>query len=145
MKKLGMLKHVLILWALVACGGHKQADTTPPPDQGPTTTTDNSGGVMIPPEKMDEVTQDLKRKNMMVSRCLAEAMEAQEVPKGTHGHITFEIKIGTDGHTTSVKVIKTDVEAKSVIDCATKHVEDTAFPTMPKIYETSYTFAMEAN
>jgi len=141
-----MLKHVLLLAALVACGGHKKADTTPVPDNNePTHTATDSGDSMIPPEKMDEVTQDLKRKNMIVSRCLATAMENGEVKKGTHGHITFEIKIGTDGHTTSVKVQKSDIDAQSVIGCATRHVEDIGFPTLPKPYETSYTFAMEAN
>jgi hypothetical protein len=82
---------------------------------------------------------------MIISRCLADAMEAGEVPRGTHGHIVFEIKIGTDGHATDAKVDKTDVQAKSVIDCAKKHVMDTGFPELPHPYETSFTFAMEAN
>ena len=141
-----MVKHLVVMAALVACGGHKKADTTPPPDPGDDHPTHvDNGGNMIPPEKMDEVTQDLKRRNMLVSRCLATAMENGEVKRGTHGHIAFEIKIGTDGHATSVKVIRTDVEAKSVLDCATKHVQDTGFPELPKPYETSYTYAVEAN
>jgi hypothetical protein len=139
------MKHVVLIALLVACGHKKPPDTTPPDDNDHPVQTTNNDQNMIPPEKMDEVTQDLKRKNMIVSRCLATAMEAGEVKKGTHGHITFEINIGTDGHTTAVKVLKTDIDAKSVIGCAQKHVEDTGFPTLPKPYETSYTFAMEAN
>jgi hypothetical protein len=141
-----MWKQALLLAVVVACGGHKQPDTTPPPDHGGGGEVhhDNDAN-MIPPEKMDEVVQDLKRKNMIVSRCLATAMENGEVKHGTHGHITFEINIGTDGRATGAKVNKTDVESKAVIDCATRHVMDTGFPTLPKPYETSYTFAMEAN
>jgi len=102
-------------------------------------------GAMIPPEKMDEVQTNLGRRQMIISRCLAAAMENQEVKRGTKGHITFEIHIGTSGVVDSVKVIKTDIEAKSVTACATKHVQETGFPTLPKPYETSYTYAMEAN
>jgi hypothetical protein len=143
-----MLKHVLVLSVvLVACGHKKPADdnTGPTIDMNDHTRHSDDSGNMIPPEKMDEVTQDLKRKNMIVSRCLATAMENGEVKHGTRGRITFEINIGTDGHATNVKVDRTDIETKSVIDCATRHVQDTAFPTLPKPYETSYTFAMEAN
>jgi hypothetical protein len=143
-----MVKHVLVLsLVLVACGHKKPADdnTGPTIDMADHTRHSDDTGNMIPPEKMDEVTQDLWRKNMIVSRCLANAMEAGEVKRGTHGHITFELTVTPDGHASNVKVIKSDVDAKSVIDCATKHVQDTGFPTLPKPYETSYTFAMEAN
>ncbi|HEY3804624.1 MAG TPA: hypothetical protein VGL61_18540 [Kofleriaceae bacterium] len=129
-----------------ACGGHKQADTTP--DTNPNTTEtpppDESGN-MLSPDKMDEVNNDLKRKEMIISRCLADAMEAGEVPRGTHGHIRFEIKIGTDGHATDVHVDKTDIQANSVIECAKKHITDIEFPTLAHAYETSYLYAMEAN
>jgi hypothetical protein len=141
------MKNVLFLAALLCGCHHKQADTTEP--SGPM--VDNTphptagGGDIIPPEKMDEVQTDLGRRQMIVSRCLATAMEANEVKRGTHGHITFEIRIGTGGSAESVKVIKSDIDAKSVLDCATKHVQDTGFPTLPKAYETSYTYAMEAN
>ncbi|HET9987002.1 MAG TPA: hypothetical protein VFQ65_00740 [Kofleriaceae bacterium] len=141
------MKNVLFLAALLFGCHHKQADTTEP--TGPTIDTSphpsSGGGDIIPPEKMDEVQTDLSRRQMIISRCLATAMENQEVKHGTHGHITFEIRIGTSGSAESVKVIKTDIDAKSVLDCATKHVQDTGFPTLPKAYETSYTYAIEAN
>ena len=143
-----MVKHVLLMAALVACGGHKPADDTTPDTRmamttGPSESADNAN--MIPPEKMDEVTQNLKRKNAIVSHCLATAMEAGAVPRGTHGHISFEIKIGTEGHATDATLIKTDVQAPEVVECAKKHVMETAFPNLPKPYETSFSFAMEAN
>ena len=137
----------LLSFASFGCH-HKQADTEPRGelvDNSAHPTPGGGEGAMIPPEKMDEVQTDLGRRQMIVSRCLATAMENQEVKRGTKGHITFEIKIGTSGHAESVKVIKTDIEAKSVSDCATKYVQETGFPTLPQPYETSYTFAMEAN
>jgi hypothetical protein len=142
-----MTKSVLLIAALMFGCHHKQADTTEPtgPRVDNTEHHTEGGGDMIPPEKMDEVQTNLGRRNMIISRCLATAMENKEVPKGTHGRITFEIKIGTSGSAESVKVIKSDIEAKSVLECATKHVQETGFPNLPRTYETSYTYAMEAN
>lgn len=141
------MNKLALIVLLAACGGHKSqtAEPTGPQVDNTPGTAQDQGGNMIPPEKMDEVTTNLSRRNMIVSRCLATAMENKEIPKGTHGHITFEIHIGTGGTAESVKVIKTDIESKSVVDCATKHVQETGFPTLPHPYETSYTYAMEAN
>jgi len=142
-----MTKSVLLISALMFGCHHKPADTTEPTGpQVDNTEHHTAGGTdMIPPEKMDEIQTNLGRRNMIVSRCLAIAMENKEVPRGTHGHITFEIKIGTNGSAESVKVIKTDIEPKSVLDCAAKHVQETGFPTLPRSTETSYTYVMEAN
>jgi hypothetical protein len=144
------MRYVLLATLLVACGGKQTTDDTEP--TGPSVmgqqdtgdSTDRSGA-MIPPDKMDEVSQDLDRRRDTVSRCLAQAMDNREVKRGTHGKVTFEIVIGTSGHTESVKLDKTDIQDKGVVDCATKIVQETAFPELPHRYETSYTFAMEAN
>ncbi len=128
--------------AITACGGHKQASTTttPPPPPPP-----DNGGTMVAPEQIDEIQHDFERKNEIISNCLAMAMDAQEVKRGTHGEVSFEVVVGTNGSATSVKVIKTNLTAKSVIDCATKHVQEIEFPHIPRRYETSYEYAMEAN
>jgi hypothetical protein len=148
-----MVKHLGLLGSIAlvcACGGKQQTSpdmtsTSPAQDENSPPPAQDESANMIPPEKMDEVQQELKRKEMIVSHCLASSMELGEVPRGTHGHVRFEIKIGTDGHATDVSVDRTDIQAKSVIECAKKHVMDTAFPTLPHPYETSYMFAMEAN
>jgi hypothetical protein len=146
-----MLKNLGLTIVLVAaaCGGKNKNNAE---EGGPTidtqaTTgdpTDRSGS-MVPPEKMEEVQNALLRKNAIVSRCLAQAVDAGEAPKGTHGKITLEIKISPAGQATSVEVVKTSIESKEVQGCVKKHVEEVAFPTLPKEYETSYTYAMEAN
>ncbi len=142
-----MMKHVLCAVVLMAaCGGKSKSDTMHVDESGeqPNAVPDSSAN-MIPPEKMDEVTQALKRKQMIVSRCLADAMESNQVKRGTHGKITFEIVMDTSGKPSSVKVDKTDIQADSVIECAKKHVMDVQVSALPHQYETSYTFAMEAN
>ena len=146
-----IVKRALLVAVVVAgCGGKQKTDDTEPAGPsvlGQQDTGDSSdhSGSMIPADKMDEVAQDLGRRRDIVSRCLASAMEAKQVARGTHGRITFEIVIDTSGHAASVKVDKTDIQDQSVVECATKRVQDTAFPQLPKQYETSYTFAMEAN
>ena len=146
-----IVKRALLVAVLVAgCGGKQKTDDTEP--TGPSVlgqqdtgdSTDHSGN-MIPADKMEEVSQNLGRRRDIVSHCLALAMEAKSVPRGTHGRVTFEIIIDQSGHASTVKVVKTDIQDAGVLDCATKRVQDTAFPQLPKQYETSYTFAMEAN
>ena len=134
---------LLIAIATAACGGHKQV-VTPPPDPG-TTPPVETGNTMVTPEQVDEIQHDFARKNQIISRCLAMAMDAKDVKRGTHGKVSFEVVIESSGSASSVKVIKSDIEAKSVIDCAIKHVQEIEFPHVAQRYETSYTYAMEAN
>ena len=144
------MKKILLFAVLAACGGHKSTGPTDPSgpsvmgvqDQGDP--SDHSGS-MIPPEKMDEVQNDLKRKQMIISRCLADAVEAGEAKKNTHGKITLELTVSTSGKAENVKVVKTDIETQSVQECTKKHVQDIEFPQLPKPYETSFTYAMEAD
>jgi hypothetical protein len=149
---MAMLKPILLatlVTFVAACGGTQKAKEPDNPNSvlGMKDSGDNTdrSGNMISPDKMDEVQQALKRKSNIISQCLAVAMENKEVKRGTHGRITFEITVAPSGHASSVKVDKTDLETQSVIDCAKKHVEEVAFPELPKAYETSYTYAMEAN
>ncbi|MDB4954082.1 MAG: hypothetical protein JWO36_1651 [Myxococcales bacterium] len=141
---------LVVCLLVVGCGGHKHDDTTAE-EHGPSVLGVGGGPVrddsanMIPPEKMDEVNQNLKRKNPVISRCLANAMENKDVPKGTRGKVTLEIMIAPSGHASSVKVIKSDITADVVLNCVKKHVEEIAFPEFQKQYETSYTYSMEAN
>ena len=140
---------LLAVLTVAACGGKNKNDA----DEGGATIdtqattgdpTDRSGS-MVPPEKMDEIANLLSRKQMIISRCLSTAVEAGEAPKGTHAKITLAIKISPSGHADQVDVIKSTIDIKSVQGCVKRHVEEIAFPTLPKVYDTSHTYAMEAN
>ncbi len=144
-----MKKLLCAVLLIAACGGKQKTG-------GPGPTVDETGehadqvpdqsANMIPPEKMDEVNNDLHRKAMIISQCLASAMDEKEVPRGAHGKVTLELVIGTAGKADSVKVVKSDFrQAPKVEDCVVKHVKDIEFPQLPKSYETSYTYPMEAN
>lgn len=146
MKKLA----IAVLLVAAACGGKNKNAT----EEGGGATIDTQAttgdptdrsGSMVPPEKMEEVQNALLRKNAIVSRCLSQAVDAGEAPKGSRGKITLEIKIAPSGQATSVEVVKSSIESKEVQGCVKKKVEEVAFPTLPKEYETSYTYAMEAN
>lgn len=144
------MKKILLLAVLAAACGHKDKGAEEPggatiDTQATTGDPTDRSGEQVAPETMDQVNQLLMRKNQIVSRCLSTAVEAGEAPKGTHGKITLEIVIAPSGHVTKVDVVKTSIPAKSVEGCVKGHVEEIAFPTMPKTYETSYTYAMEAN
>jgi hypothetical protein len=143
------MKKILLLAALVACGGHKSQPQDPsgPSVLGVQDTGDpnDHSGNMIPPEKMDEIQNDLKRKEMIISRCLAEAVEAGDAKKLSHGKVVVELVVMPDGKASNVKVVKSDFQAQSINDCTIKHVQDIEFPQIPKKYETSFTYAMEAD
>ena len=144
------MKKLLFLVVLAAaCGGKNKNDA----EEGGGTIdtqattgdpTDHSGN-MVAPETMDEIVQLLNRKQMIVSRCLSTAVEAGEAPKGAKAKITLEISIAMNGSVTKAEVIKASLNAQSVTECVKKHVREITFPEMPKQYETSYTYAMEAN
>ena len=146
------MKNVLVvaLLAIAACGGKNKNDSESGGSVDPNATsgdpTDRSGS-MVPPEKMDEVNSALGRKQMIMSHCLATAVETGEVKKGTHGKIALEITISAAGQATKVDVIEANssIQSKTVQGCVKKHVEEITFPQLPKSYETSYTYSMEAN
>jgi hypothetical protein len=140
---------LLVVLAAAACGSKNKNNT----EEGGGTIdtqattgdpTDRSGS-MVSGETMDEVNQLLGRKQMIISRCLSTAVEAGDAPKGSRGKITLAISIAPSGKPSSVEVVKTSFEAKSIEGCVKRHVEEITFPTMPKQYDTSYTYAMEAN
>ena len=142
---------LLVVLAAAACGSKNKNSAEEgggggsiDPNASSGDSTDRSGE-QFDPVKMDEVNQLLDRKRMIVSRCLSSAVETGAAPKNARGKITLEIKIGADGKATSVEVIKASIESKEVQGCVKRKVEEISFPQMGKQYETSYTYAMEAN
>ena len=141
---------LLALAVLAACGGgnKKSEDTTGSgvtidPNATSADTTDRSG-MMIPPEKMEEVTRLLDRKRPAVSRCLTMVVDNKELPKGSRGKMTLGITISTAGKATNVKVIQASLENKTLESCVIEKVQEIQFPDLPSQYETTYGYAFEA-
>lgn len=134
------------LAAALGCGGGKPSGGT-----APTTGAANAGGgeasagggEMIPPDTIDEINRDLARKNPVVSRCLATAVESRELPKNSSGKITLEIVI-TSGKAETVKIVRATLESKMLNDCVIRRVQEIEFPQLPRPFETSYTYGFEA-
>lgn len=136
---------------IAGCGGKQKADTTPVEggaSAGGASAGEaagaKSGGDMVPPEKMDEINRSLDRKRTIVSRCLAIAVDAKELPRNSAGKITLEIVISPSGKADTVKVVRATLESKMLSDCVIHHVQEIQFPELPKPYETSYTYGFEA-
>jgi hypothetical protein len=149
MMKNVLLMTVVVLGVLAACGSKNKNDAN---EGGATidtqaTTGDptDRSGEMVSPETMDEVTQLLNRKQIIISRCLASAVETGEAPKGARGKIALAISIAPSGKVLKVDVIKSSIPGDSVGECVKQKVQDITFPEMPKQYDTSHTYAMEAN
>ena len=147
-----MTKNVLFLVLLgaVACGGKNKNDTeeagggTVDPNATSGDTTDRSHEQMDP-VKMEEVNHLLARKAHIVSRCLSQAIEAGTAPKGSRGKIALAISIAPTGKVSTVEVVKTSIESVEVQGCVKRKVEEITFPQFPRQFDTSYTYAMEAN
>jgi hypothetical protein len=141
---------LLAVLTVAACGGKNKNDAeeggggTIDPNATTGDTTDRSGE-QVDPMKMDEVRQLLDRKRNIVSRCLSMAIENGSAPKNARGKVVLAIKISAAGQATSVEVIKSGIESTEVQGCVKRKVEEITFPQMSKEYETSYTYAMEAN
>jgi hypothetical protein len=141
------LAAMIAFLTVAACGGKQpQAETTPADDTsgGGETAAAPTGGVMVPPEKMDEVQRLLERKQGIVSRCLATAVDNQELPKNSRGKMTLEIVISEAGKANDVKVVNSSLDSPKLQTCVVDIVKEIQFPTLPKSYPTSYTYAFEA-
>ena len=141
---------IVVLLSAAACGSKNKNNVedesggTVDPNATSGDPTDRSGE-QVDPVKMDEVINLLDRKRAIVSRCLSMAIENGTAPKGSRGKITYAISIAPTGHTSSVEVVKTSIESKEVQGCVKRKIEEITFPQFSKQYDTSYTYAMEAN
>lgn len=148
-----MVKQLATMIAMVAlasaCGGSKKETTTPAPDDqtggGDINEEQVAGGdTQITPEQIDEITKLLDRRQRIMSRCLADAVDSKELPKNARGKVTIELTVATSGKASAVKVIKNTLESERISECVTGHVRDIQFPTLPSEFPTSYTYAFEA-
>lgn len=141
------LAGLIAFCTLAACGGKQPQATTPADDTsgGESTVAMPTGGdVMVPPEKMDEIQRLLERKQGIVSRCLATAVDNKELPRNSRGKMTLELVISESGKAGDVKVMQSSLESPKLETCVVDIVKEIQFPTLPRSYPTSYTYAFEA-
>lgn len=129
--------------ALGACGGGGKKEETVPDDDGGGEEVVDDGG-MIPPERMDEITNDLNRKRQSASRCLTEAIDAGEADKNSRGKITLEFVIAASGKAKDISVVKATLKSKMVQDCVIELLSKMDFGALPRDLDWSYSFAFEA-
>ncbi|MFN0245733.1 MAG: AgmX/PglI C-terminal domain-containing protein [Kofleriaceae bacterium] len=141
-----MVKQLMIATLLLgACGGGKKGDTTP---EGGLPTRDyenqpTNDDNMIPPEKAEQIMNLLQRKERIMSRCLADAVDAKELPRNSRGKITLDIVVNTNG-SSDVKIVSSSLESDKLKQCVIGHVKTIVFPEIPTTYPTSYTYGFEA-
>ncbi len=138
----------LVLFA--ACGGgggSKKEETTPEGDDD--TSVDDGGGEedeMIPPERMDEITRALERKqNTAGTRCLERAIDNGELKKNARGSIQFNFVITAAGQATDLDVVKNSFEESPMfLECMTELMHSIEFGSLPRDLPWSYKFKYEA-
>jgi hypothetical protein len=142
-----MVKQLMIATMLLgACGGGKKGDTTPEGGGLPTRDYENqptNDDNMIPPEKAEQIMNLLQRKERIMSRCLADAVDAKELPKNSRGKITLDIIVQTNG-SSDVKIVSSTLESDKLKECVVGHVKTIVFPEISTTYPTSYTYGFEA-
>jgi hypothetical protein len=133
----------MIAICMVACGGKQPAPTTPAVETEAPVASEGENE-MVPPEKMDEIERLLARKQGIMSRCLASAVDSKELPTRARGKLTLEIVISESGKANDVQVIRTSLESPKLQTCVVDAVKAIQFPELPRSYPTSYTYAFEA-
>jgi hypothetical protein len=127
----------------LGCGGGQPAASAPTlgaAEAAPPAAGDD----VVPADKIDEIRKSLDRKRPVVARCLASAIDNQELPRSASGKITLDIVISPAGKAESVKVTRSTLASKQLESCVIGRVQDIAFPELPRVFETSYTYGFEA-
>lgn len=145
-----MVKHtvvvVVVVGGLAACGGGKKEETTPVDEGGEEVVVEDtsSGDDMIPPERMDQIQNELHRKRAVATRCLTDAIDAGEVDKNARGKVTLEFVIDPSGQARDVKVTKSALGSPMIEECVANVVRGITFGSLPRELPWSYTYAFEA-
>jgi hypothetical protein len=137
-----LMRGVAVLAMLITGCGGKPAPVTPA--GGSTVAARDDSASMIPPETMDEIQRTLDRKRATMSRCLALAVDAKELPRNAKGKVTLDLVIAPGGKATEVKIVRASIESKSLDECLISRVREIQFPDVSKPVPTSYTYGFEA-
>lgn len=127
----------------LGCGGGQPAPSAPSGGAAEVAPP-AAGDDIVPADKIDEIRKSLDRKRPVVARCLASAIDNQELPRSASGKITLDIVISPAGKAESVKVTRSTLVSKLLESCVIGRVQEIAFPELPRVFETSYTYGFEA-
>lgn len=133
------------LFALLACacatpGPSGSAANTTPTARTPTAEEPAAEDGLIPPEKVDELTQFFKGKNSTVARCLDTSGEKK---KGTV-KVTVTLMVKADGTPSDVKVSEGTGADEALKTCVVEHVSGWALPAPGQDMAFSHGYAFEA-
>lgn len=139
---------MLAALAVAACGGKGKAEDTGPEegvaDEEGMSGDDPCAGEMVPPEKLEQIQNELDRKRGVATRCLTDAVDAGEADKNARGKIVVEFLIQRSGKATNVEIVKSSIESQVLESCIVDLITKISFPDIPKDLDWSYTFAFEA-
>src|SRR5688500_9682026 len=85
---------------VMACGGKGKAEDTGPEEgvaEEGMSEDDPCAGEMCPPEKLEQIQNELDRKRGVATRCLTDAVDAGEADKNARGKILVEFVIQRNG------------------------------------------------
>jgi hypothetical protein len=149
MVRLAMLMAATV--GLVACGGKGKAEDTGPDEgmaegegEGDYAEGDPCAGGMCPPEKLEQIQNELNRKRGVATRCLTDAVDAGEADKNAHGKIVVEFVIQRNGQAKDISIVKSSIKSQVLESCIVDVIAKISFPDIPKDLDWSYTFAFEA-
>jgi hypothetical protein len=147
MVKLAMLMAAAV--GVMACGGKGKSEDTGPDEgvaeeEGGMSEEDPCAGGMCPPEKLEQIQNELDRKRGVATRCLTDAVDAGEADKNARGKIVVEFVIQRNGQARDVQIVKSSIKSQVLEACVIDLVSRIGFPDIPKDLDWSYTFAFEA-
>ena len=134
---------------LAACGGKGKSEDTAPDEgevseEGGMSESDPCAGGMCPPEKLEQIQNELNRKRGVATRCLTDAVDAGEADKNSRGKIVVEFVIQQNGQAKDIQIVKSSIQSEVLEACIIDLVAKIGFPDIPQDLDWSYTFAFEA-
>ena len=131
---------------LAGCGGAPKRIDDGTSGGGEEAEPDDEGGGdadMIPPEKLDEVNAVFVRKEDVVARCYAKALESKAIDMNKKGYVTVGLRVSPGGKPTNVRVLESTLSSDAVEGCIVDTMSGWSFPKLPTHLDTSYTYKFE--
>jgi hypothetical protein len=137
----------VILWTaalvMAACASEtgSRRTTSAAPSEG---AGEASGGDAdaIPPEKLEEIQDTLRRKQQEISHCWTdEATRTKN--RSLEVEIMLKLTIGPQGRATNVGVVKDTIKSNDFEQCVVEMVKSFDFPVIPTAKELTWSYAFK--